>query len=126
MTWTNVVAKAAQKQLRRIPARDRDKVTAAIQAMAADPFWGDVMKLEGDENRYRRRVGSFRIFFRIDRANRTAGSDCPADINDLLIARLSSESSLASSVSPIFQRVDERRVLRLVSRNSRRLMQNVA
>jgi len=73
MTWTNVVAKAAQKQLRRIPARDRDKVAAAIQAMAADPFWGDVMKLEGDENRYRRRVGSFRIFFRIDRANRTAG-----------------------------------------------------
>jgi mRNA-degrading endonuclease RelE of RelBE toxin-antitoxin system len=39
--------------------------------MANDPFQGDIIRLEGDENRYRRRVGSFRIFFRVDRATRT-------------------------------------------------------
>jgi mRNA-degrading endonuclease RelE of RelBE toxin-antitoxin system len=37
-------------------------------AMVADPFQGDVLKLEGSQDRYRLRVGSFRVFFRIDRA----------------------------------------------------------
>jgi mRNA interferase RelE/StbE len=73
MTWTIVVAKAAQKQLRRIPARDRDRIAAAIRAMAADPFQGDVIKLEGEEGRYRRRVGSYRVFFRADQPSRTVG-----------------------------------------------------
>jgi mRNA-degrading endonuclease RelE of RelBE toxin-antitoxin system len=31
--------------------------------MANDPFAGDVLKLEGEGNRWRRRVGSYRIFF---------------------------------------------------------------
>jgi len=39
--------------------------------MPADPFQGDIVKLEGEEDRYRRRVGSFRIFFRADKMNRT-------------------------------------------------------
>jgi mRNA-degrading endonuclease RelE of RelBE toxin-antitoxin system len=41
--------------------------------MATDPFQGDVIKLEGEADRYRRRVGSFRIFFRVDRPTRTVG-----------------------------------------------------
>jgi mRNA-degrading endonuclease RelE of RelBE toxin-antitoxin system len=71
MTWTIVVAKAAQKQLRRIPTRDRDRIAAAIRGMPAAPFQGDIVKLEGQEDRYRRRVGSFRIFFQADKTNRT-------------------------------------------------------
>jgi mRNA-degrading endonuclease RelE of RelBE toxin-antitoxin system len=34
--------------------------------MAVDPFSGDVLKLEGQGNRWRRRVGSYRIFFAVD------------------------------------------------------------
>jgi mRNA-degrading endonuclease RelE of RelBE toxin-antitoxin system len=34
--------------------------------MTADPFAGDVVKLEGESNRWRRRVGSYRIFFKVD------------------------------------------------------------
>jgi mRNA-degrading endonuclease RelE of RelBE toxin-antitoxin system len=73
MTWTILVAKAAQKQLGRVPARDRDKIAAALRAMTADPFQGDIMKLEGERNRYRRRVGDYRVFFRVDRASGTVG-----------------------------------------------------
>jgi mRNA-degrading endonuclease RelE of RelBE toxin-antitoxin system len=39
--------------------------------MAVDPFAGDVLKLEGDGNLWRRRVGSYRIFFAVNRATRT-------------------------------------------------------
>jgi len=95
--------------------------------MAADPFWGDVMKLEGMKTATGAESAAFAVL--PDRPSEPNGGDrrdCPAEINDLLIARLFSESSLASSVSPIFQRVDERRVLRFVSRDSRSLMQNVA
>src|ERR1019366_3883841 len=58
MTWILAVARAAQKQLRRIPVRDRDKIAAAIRTMATDPFEGDIIKLEGEADRYRRRVGN--------------------------------------------------------------------
>ena len=35
--------------------------------MADDPFDGDVLKLEGEEDRWRRRLGSYRMFFNLDR-----------------------------------------------------------
>jgi mRNA-degrading endonuclease RelE of RelBE toxin-antitoxin system len=39
--------------------------------MAADPFAGDVLKLEGGGGRWRRRVGSYRIFFSVEATART-------------------------------------------------------
>ena len=51
MTWTVIVARAARKQLARFPVRDQDKIAAAIRAMAEDPFSGDIIKLEGGNNR---------------------------------------------------------------------------
>ena len=71
MTWTILVAQTAQKQLARIPGRDR--VTAAVLAMAAAPFKGDLVKLEGHADRYRRQVGSYHIFFRVDWGGGTVG-----------------------------------------------------
>ena len=66
MAWTVHVAKPAQKQAARFPAKDRAKIGAAILSMADDPFAGDVLKLEGGGNRWRRRVGNYRIFFSTD------------------------------------------------------------
>ena len=71
MTWTVIVAKAAQKQLARFPANDRNKIAATIRTMAENPFGGDIIKLEGENNRWRRRAGSYRIFFTIDSPSRT-------------------------------------------------------
>ena len=67
MNWTVVVAKAAQKELERLPAKDRDKIVAVLRSMADDPFSGDIMKLEGEGSRWRRRMGSYRIFFLVDK-----------------------------------------------------------
>jgi mRNA-degrading endonuclease RelE of RelBE toxin-antitoxin system len=39
--------------------------------MAVAPFAGDVLKLEGEDNLWRRRVGSYRIFFAVDGKART-------------------------------------------------------
>lgn len=66
MAWTVIVAKPAQKQTARFPAKDQAKIKAGIGTMADDPFIGDVLKLEGDNNRWRRRIGNYRIFFTVD------------------------------------------------------------
>ena len=71
MDWNIVVAKAAQKQVARLPAKDQEKIAAALVAMAGDPFSGDILKLEGEEGRWRRRVGSHRIFFKVDAGRKT-------------------------------------------------------
>jgi mRNA-degrading endonuclease RelE of RelBE toxin-antitoxin system len=38
--------------------------------MSDDLFSGDIMKLEGEGSRWRRRVGSYRIFLSIDKEAR--------------------------------------------------------
>jgi mRNA-degrading endonuclease RelE of RelBE toxin-antitoxin system len=59
--WRVNVAGPARKALNRFPTFDRERITAALDQMAADPFSADVRKLGGAS--YRRRVGSYRIFF---------------------------------------------------------------
>jgi len=71
MTWTVILAKAARKQLARFPAKYQGKIATALQQMAVDPFAGDIIKLEGENKRWRRRVGSYRIFYTVDGSART-------------------------------------------------------
>ena len=49
---------------------DQEKIAATIRTMAENPFSGDVLKLEGQKNRWRCRVGSYRIFFTVDSRSR--------------------------------------------------------
>jgi mRNA interferase RelE/StbE len=66
MSWTLRVARRAEKSLAKSPAKDRGRIVAAIGQMRDDPFAGDVVRLEGEDNTWRRRVGSYRIIFEID------------------------------------------------------------
>lgn len=69
MTWTVLAAPRARRSLERLPERDRRRIEAALQTMAADPLAGDVVKLKGMDA-FRRRVGDWRIVFEIDFAVR--------------------------------------------------------
>jgi mRNA interferase RelE/StbE len=71
MRWAVLVARPVQKQRARFPAKDQARISAAIAQLADDPFGGDVLKLEGEAGRWRRRVGNYRIFFSVDAAART-------------------------------------------------------
>ena len=61
MNWTLVVAGPARKSLAKIPDQDRRRLLRALAAMQQDPFSGDIKNLQ--PSRWRRRVGSYRIFF---------------------------------------------------------------
>jgi mRNA-degrading endonuclease RelE of RelBE toxin-antitoxin system len=67
--WRVVLAGPAQKSLERIPPRDQARIRAAIDELGANPFSGDIKHLKG-QNRLRRRVGSWRIFFRLQLAEK--------------------------------------------------------
>ena len=64
-SWTVVLAGPARKALKRIPAHDRERIHEALAEMAEDPFRGDIKYLKGQKETLRRRVGDWRIFFRL-------------------------------------------------------------
>ena len=66
MSWTLRVARRAEKSLARSPAKDRARLVTAIGEMQDNPFVGDVVRLQGEDNTWRRHVGSYRILFEID------------------------------------------------------------
>ena len=66
MSWRISVANIAKKQLNKIHWQDTEKIEAAIEALSVDPFKGDIQKLTDKENNWRRRVGSYRIFYKVD------------------------------------------------------------
>ena len=61
--WLVVLAGPAQKSLKRVPVDDRARIRLAMDAMEQDPLLGDVRKLKGGQEGFRRRVGDWRIFF---------------------------------------------------------------
>ncbi|MBZ5591023.1 MAG: type II toxin-antitoxin system RelE/ParE family toxin [Acidobacteriia bacterium] len=50
-----------------MPLRDRQRILRALASMQQEPFSGDVARLQGQPLTWRRRVGSYRIFFDIHR-----------------------------------------------------------
>lgn len=70
MNWAVVVAKSARKKLAEFPAKDRSRILAGLESMAVDPFYGDIVRLEAKGDRWRRRIGEYRVFFSVDKTSR--------------------------------------------------------
>ena len=68
--WTVIITPRAEKDLRRVGADHAERAEAALDAMAANPRQGDIRKLTGVDDEWRRRVGDWRIRFTIDDAAR--------------------------------------------------------
>ena len=56
-TWL----KSARKALEKLPDKDQRLIQQALTAMEADPYSGDIKRLQPPS--WRRRAGSYRIFF---------------------------------------------------------------
>jgi mRNA-degrading endonuclease RelE of RelBE toxin-antitoxin system len=64
MSWTVILSGRARRSLKRVPVVDQKRIMAALAGMQADPLSGDVVKLTG-QDALRRRIGAYRIIFRI-------------------------------------------------------------
>jgi len=65
VTWRIVVDSSVHRTLHRIPRKDAEKVEEALDQLEVNPFGGDAQKMGGQENTWRRRTGSYRIFYDI-------------------------------------------------------------
>ena len=70
MNWTVHIRKKALKLLGKIPRNDQERIKSALREMTDNPYVGDIEKIEGEENTWRRRSGNYRILFDIDVNNK--------------------------------------------------------
>ena len=77
MAWQLRIAKQAARKLKKIPRKDQERIAGAITEMRASPFRGDIARLSNASAAWRRRVGSYRIFFDVD------GEGLIVDVTDI-------------------------------------------
>jgi mRNA interferase RelE/StbE len=65
MPYTVRIKESALKALAKLPAADRVRITARVDALAADPRPQGITKMAGPEGLYRIRVGQYRIIYAI-------------------------------------------------------------
>jgi len=59
-------ARSARKELERLPGDVADRVLAKVESLAGNPRPVGVIKLHGQKNLWRLRVGDYRVVYSID------------------------------------------------------------
>jgi mRNA interferase RelE/StbE len=57
--------KSTRKDLRKLPSATTDKIIAAVEGLAENPFPHGVEKLSGSEHAHRIRLGDYRIVYEV-------------------------------------------------------------
>ena len=70
MTYRILVEKRIEKDFRRVPVHDRQRIDRAILALASNPRPHGCKKLT-DKDGYRVRIGDYRVLYTIDDESRT-------------------------------------------------------
>lgn len=65
MSWEIRVHKDVEKEMRRFPLHDKNRILEGIDEIRINPYIGDIKKMSGEENVWRRRIGSYRIFYEL-------------------------------------------------------------
>ncbi|MBI2100900.1 MAG: type II toxin-antitoxin system RelE/ParE family toxin [Candidatus Vogelbacteria bacterium] len=68
--WELHLDRSVEKILRRLPAQDRIRISLVISLLTLNLFSGDIQKMKGRNDVWRRRIGNYRLFCKIDLANR--------------------------------------------------------
>lgn len=63
--WDLQIDPGVFKTLRKIPRHYAKTILGIIRFLSLDPYSGDVQKMKGEDNVWRRRIGAYRIFYKI-------------------------------------------------------------
>ena len=64
-SWDLQIDRSVFKVLNKMPRHEAGAVLQAICLLPVNPYFGDIRKMEGEEDSWRRRIGSYRIFYKI-------------------------------------------------------------
>jgi len=65
MNWELHLRKRVKKHLLRFPKKDQTYIINGLKELAINPYSGDIEKILGEENVWRRRIGAYRVFYEI-------------------------------------------------------------
>lgn len=63
MPWKVELVRSAEKALAKVPAKDQNRLVAALRLMSLDPYSGDIVRLHNQPGSWRKRAGNWRILF---------------------------------------------------------------
>ncbi|MEK7149633.1 MAG: type II toxin-antitoxin system RelE/ParE family toxin [Patescibacteria group bacterium] len=63
--WDLQIDNGVFKVLKKMPRRDAEVILEVIKLFPKNPYFGDIQKMKGENNAWRRRIGSYRIFYKI-------------------------------------------------------------
>ena len=63
--WLLQVDPQVHKDIKRFPKKDVNRILEVIEILPINPYAGDIQKMTGEDNVWRRRVGEYRVFFEI-------------------------------------------------------------
>lgn len=63
--WDLQVNSVVFKNLKNIPRHYVGAILGVIKLLPLNPYFGDIQKMKGEENAWRRRIGAYRIFYKI-------------------------------------------------------------
>lgn len=65
MNWDLIIDGDVRKYLKRIPKDDAQKILDVVRGLAVNPYAGDIKKMDGEKDLWRRRVGAYRIKYEV-------------------------------------------------------------
>lgn len=63
--WDLQIDPSVFKYLKKIPKRDVGNILEVLESLPLNPFFGDIQKMKGEENSWRRRIGAYRLFYKL-------------------------------------------------------------
>jgi len=69
--WELRIDQRVYRELCKFPKKDATRITNVLDDKSFDPYNGDIEKIKGEENTWRRRAGSYRIFYEINQNERS-------------------------------------------------------
>lgn len=63
--WDLQIDSNIYKILKQIPRNNAEKILGIIKLLPINPYFGDIQKMKGEDNVWRRRIGSYRIFYKL-------------------------------------------------------------
>ena len=64
-SWGLEIDPGVFKSLRKLPRKDAQRLLEAIRLFPEDPYAGDVVKMQGVLDSLRRRIGAYRILYKL-------------------------------------------------------------